>query len=96
MDVVGDELHATREFHGIRHDFVRLRIAFAKGPAVVDDDVFVSGVLESELHEEIGGFEHDLLVDLLAERVPGVPPHGRSHRKRMGHVDFLDVVPVRD
>jgi len=47
-------------------------------PAVVDDDVAVSGRLHAAGHHGIGSRADDLFVDLAADLVPAVPAHRRS------------------
>jgi hypothetical protein len=77
VDVVGDELHAPREFGGIGDYLMRFGIAFAKRPAVIDDDVSIAGVAKAELDKLVNTLEDELFVDVLAKRVPGVPAEGR-------------------
>jgi hypothetical protein len=47
-------------------------------PAIVDDDVFVAGVLHAAADESVGGGLDEIFTDVAGETVPTVPAHGRS------------------
>src|SRR5713101_7818512 len=76
MDVVGEGLDAVGEILGVDDD-VAGSVA-ADLPAIVDNDVFVAGVLHAAGDEGVGCRLDEILGDIAAETVPTVPAHGRS------------------
>ena len=79
VDVIGECLHTGRETLRIRDD-IAVGIAVHL-PAVVDDDVFVAGVGHAGGGHRIGHLLDELLADVAAELVPGVPAHRRRGRE---------------
>src|SRR5712692_3975021 len=76
MDVVGESLDTGGESFRVGDD-VAGGVA-ADLPAIVNDNVFVAGVLHAAADEGVGGGLDKILVDVAAETVPAVPAHGRS------------------
>src|SRR5713101_99844 len=76
MDVIGEDLDAVGEILGVDDD-VAGSVA-ADLPAIVDNDVFVAGVLHAARDEGVGRRLDEILGDVAAETVPTVPAHGRS------------------
>src|SRR5260370_27366795 len=76
MDVVGEGLDAVGEILGV-DDNVADGVA-ADLPAIVDDDVFIAGILHAAADEGVGRRLDEILGDVAAETVPTVPAHGRS------------------
>jgi hypothetical protein len=56
VDLIGERFHALWEFGGVGDESSGAGTRFG-GPAVVDVDVCVPGVFESETYEGVGGFE---------------------------------------
>ena len=69
MNVVGNILHSVRELFRIGNDFIFL-VSFSEAPAVVDDHIFISAVLESALNNKICGFHNYFFVYVLGKCVP--------------------------
>src|SRR5260370_890133 len=76
MDVIGEGLDAGGESFRVGDD-VAGGVA-ADLPAIVNDDVFVAGVLHAAADEGVGGGLDEILVDVAGEAVPTVPAHRRS------------------
>ena len=76
MDVIGEDLDAVGEILGVDDD-VADGVA-ADLPAIVDDDVFIAGILHAAADEGVGCKLDEILGDVAAETVPTVPAHGRS------------------
>src|SRR5713101_492217 len=76
VDVIGEGLDAGGESFRVGDD-VGSSVA-ADLPAIVNDDVFVAGVLHAAADEGVGGGLDEILVDVAGEAVPTVPAHGRS------------------
>ena len=68
LHIVGDIFHSVGEFFGVGNKFSVN--SFHCGPAVVDDDILIPRVAQSEFDEFIGGFQNDLLVDERTESIP--------------------------
>src|SRR5437660_1046043 len=76
MDVIGEGLDAGGERLGVGDDI-------AGGvacdlPAIINDDVLVTGALHSAADKSIGGGLDEILGDVATETVPTIPAHGRS------------------
>src|SRR6266576_6095811 len=76
MDVIGEGFDAGGKSFGVGHD-VASGVA-ADLPAIINDDVFVTGVLHAAADEGVGGRLDEILGDVTGETVPTVPAHGRS------------------
>lgn len=65
MDFVGGAAHSVRELGGVGHESAGDRVAALHlRPAIVEHNVFVTGVFEAEIDHGVGGL-HDLcLVDI--------------------------------
>jgi len=67
MDFVGGAAHAVRELGGVGHQAARDGVAAVHfRPAVVEDEVLVPGVFESEIDHCVGGL-HDLRLVNIAK-----------------------------
>ena len=69
MNIVRDILHTVREFFGIGNDLVVL-VSLAQAPAVVNDYIFITAVLESAFDDEVGGFHNNLFIYVFSKCVP--------------------------
>ena len=74
MDIIGDELHAVREFFGIGHE-QPVFVALLQRPAVVNDDILVARVTVAALDHHVRDLQHHLLVDIGSEGIPCVEAH---------------------
>src|SRR5260370_3332569 len=79
VDVMGEGLDAGGESFCVGDD-VAGGIA-ADLPAIVNDDVFVAGVLHAAADESVGGGLDEILGDVASEAIPTVPAHGRSESR---------------
>ena len=75
MNVVGESFDARGESLRVGDDIAG-GVA-ADLPAIVNDDVFVAGVLHAAADESIGGGFDEIFGDVAGETVPTVPAHGR-------------------
>jgi len=81
VDVVGQGLHAAGELDRVGDDpSVGAPVDL---PAVVDDQVLVSGVAHAGLDHGVGRLADQGLVDVATELVPGVETHGRHGRQEL-------------
>ena len=69
MNIVRNILHAMGKFFGIGNDLV-LFITLSQTPAIINDNVFVTAVLESAFNDKIGGFHNNFFVYILGKCVP--------------------------
>src|SRR5216684_1584153 len=76
MDVIGESLNAGGEIFGVGDDVAG--IVAADLPAIVNDDVFVAGILHAAADEGVGGGFDEIFADVASETVPTVPAHGRG------------------
>lgn len=70
MDFLGHTINATWEFLRVRNEVSR-RVTSSR-PAVIQDNIFVSQILESELNNPINGIKDDLFIQITGERVPSI------------------------
>ena len=75
MDIVADRLHSVGEFFLVGNDLVGNGIAVSFRPAVVDDEVVVSGIEKTVIYHRVGGLFYQGSVDVVTEGVPGVIAH---------------------
>ena len=75
MDIVADRLHSVGEFFLVGNDLVGNGIAVSFRPAVVDDEVVVSGIEKTVIYHRVGGLLYQGSVDVVTEGVPGVIAH---------------------
>lgn len=71
VDIIGQRLHAGGELFMTGHQPVAV-VPFLFRPAVVDDQIGVARVPQAGGHHGVRRVAHQLLVDILAEGVPGV------------------------
>ena len=69
MNVLSESLHAGGELFGVS-DHSALSVSLAESPAVVDNNVFVSGVLQTLFYDSVSCVANYLLVDGATESVP--------------------------
>ena len=77
VNVIGQRFHARGELLFIGNESAVLVAGFFR-PAIVDNDVVVADFIQSFFHDDVSHFAHEILVDFLGERVPGIPAHRRS------------------
>jgi len=75
MNVVGESLDAGGESLSVGDD-VAGGVA-ADLPTIVNDHVFVAGILHAAADERVGGGLDEIFRDVAGEAVPTVPAHGR-------------------
>src|SRR5258708_2417595 len=76
VDIVGESFDARGESFRVGDDVAGGGAGDL--PAIVDDDVFVAGVLHAAANEGVGGGLDKILVDAAGEAIPTVPAHRRS------------------
>ncbi len=85
VDIVRDGLDAVREAGRVGHQLA-VRVAVRQGPAVVEVDVPVAGVLEALVHEQVRDpLDHGLVeVGSAVRGVPVVEAHRRGEGEAVG------------
>ena len=69
VNVIGNCFHAVGKFFGIGNE-VALGIALFETPAVVNDDIFISGVFIALFNKTVGHFFYQCLIDIPCESIP--------------------------
>src|ERR1044071_4938967 len=73
MNVISERLHSGRKSLRIRLD-VSLRISIDL-PAIVDDEIDVTGISHAARHHRVSHFLDELFAHVAGELVPTVPAH---------------------
>ncbi|MNP74131.1 hypothetical protein D3C76_1709530 [compost metagenome] len=69
VDIICKRLHSTRKFSGVC-DQIAICIPLLQTPAIVNDDVLVSGVQITLCNKHIGNIPNQLLIDVPREGIP--------------------------
>ncbi|MPM73863.1 hypothetical protein SDC9_120848 [bioreactor metagenome] len=77
MDIIRKMLHAVRKFYMIGNK-LSVFVAFHFGPAVVNYDIFVSGILKTGRNKAVRRFHNKFFGNIMPVSIPGIPAHGRS------------------
>ena len=77
VNIVRNGLHAVREFFGIGHE-QPVFVALLQRPAVVNDEVFISGVAVALFHHDVRHLANEFFIDIGSEGIPGIPAHRRG------------------
>lgn len=76
MYIITDPLHSMREFFRIRNE-ITVRITLFQAPAVIDDQIFVSGLQISVFYHAICHLTDHFFIDIPGKGIPGIPAHRR-------------------
>ncbi|MNP64205.1 hypothetical protein D3C76_1596850 [compost metagenome] len=94
MDIIGKRLHPAREFFGIR-DQIPLCISFLQAPAVINDNVLITGSLVASCNKGIGGLADQLFIDVPGKGVPGVPAQwGLQAKLLCAHLNYASSLQL--
>jgi hypothetical protein len=85
MNVISERFHSVWKSLWIRLD-VSLRVSIDL-PAIVDDEVEVTGVSHAARHHRISHFLDELLAHVAGKLVPTIP----AHRRRFGEAVIVGV-----
>ena len=77
MYIITDPLHSMREFFRIRNE-ITVRITLFQAPAVIDDQIFVSGLQISVFYHAICHLTDHFFIDIPGKGIPGIPTHRRG------------------
>lgn len=77
MHFIRDVLDTIRKLDRIRNDPLRHLISRRPfdAPAIINVDILVAQLLESEADHQIGHADEDVVADVAAKFVPGIPAH---------------------
>ena len=77
MDIIRDSPDSVRKFVRIRYKS-SLRVPCPAAPAVVYDDIFISGFRQPTVHNGVCRGTDQFLAYMIVKSVPGIPAHGRG------------------
>ena len=52
VNIVTDSLHAVRKLFRIRHK-MPLTVSLFSAPAIINDDIFIAGIMKSRIHHRV-------------------------------------------
>ena len=75
--IIADPFHTMRKFFRVRNQ-IAVRITLFQTPAVIDNQIFISGFQISVFYHAVCHFTDHFFIDIPGKGVPGIPAHRRG------------------